>query len=498
MRRALALLVILLLVAPAVAALNVGTRTVKARESAEYSPGTAYDLGYFGCGVTVAIFDEGVDDKHPHLDGKVVAGVDTTFTQPLWTQANGGNPQPVTGTHGTPVAGLAVSHGGQPFFKPEDRPAWEGDELIGMAPCAWMVDVQFNDIQGASEAEMVAAFDWAIEHKDDTWGDSDPSNDGIEIITMSWSPNDETDGSHPVCQAANRAVAAGIVVLGSAGNSGGVERPDLGCPTGADGAISVANLYNQRTVDRSDDELRASSTWGPRTDDGDDNVYEELKPDIATPGHGVVGPVASRDDGTIYTVAGCGEDSQVSQDIPLGLFSCVAAFSGTSAATPMTAGIVAILLQANGNLTPADVKEILHQSAVPHPDAPPSFPDLNAKYNYTYGYGMADAYAAVRLAETWPGMALGADTDSDGVRDYLDLAPFDPRVTERREPVGVEPAGGQADSDGDGAVDAVDGAPLDPDVASAGKEGPVEDDEESPLPVAVLLLGVLLAVWRRR
>lgn len=488
MRNVAVLVAWVLLMAPAVDALDIGARSMKVRASEEYSPETVWDLGIYGCGVTIAVFDEGVDDGHPHLDGKVAAGVDTTATGDFWTQANGGNPQPVVGSHGTPVAALALSHAGSPFFRTEDFPGYAEDDLVGIAPCAWLVDVQFNDIQGASEQEMVAAFQWAIDHVDDDWGDSDPSNDGIEVITMSWSPNDETDGSHPVCQAANRAAEAGIVVLGSAGNSGGEERPDLGCPTGADGALSIANLWNQRTVDRSDDELRESSTWGPRTDDGDDDPYEELKPDVATPGHGVVGATSGAGDGSEYAIFGCGDDSTLGND-PTGTYSCAAGFSGTSAATPMTAGLVALMLEANGDLTTRDVREILHQTAVQHPEAAPSAPALNAKWNHRYGFGMVDAFAAVQMAKSWPGLELGRDRDSDGVRDYLDAAPSDPNITAHASDVVVRPAGGTADSDGDGVPDENDTAPLDPDVFSAPGEdmGP---DEEAP---AVFLVAALVA-----
>ncbi|MGB1697968.1 MAG: S8 family peptidase [Thermoplasmatota archaeon] len=490
------LVLAILVVAPAADALNIATKGIRARSSEEFSPETAWDLGIYGCDVTIAIFDEGVDDAHPHLDGKVAAGVDVTATGIVWNNVNDGNPQPILGTHGTPVAGLAVSHAGKPFFHAEDFPGYDEDDLVGMAPCAWMVDVQFNDILGASTSEFVAAFDWAIANKDNDWGDNDPTNDGIDIITMSWSPLDGTDGSDVLSQAANRAVEAGIVVLGSMGNSGPEYQP-WGTPAAADLSLGIANLWNERTIDRSDDVIRESSTIGPRPDDGDDNPYDELKPDVATPGHGVIGPVAGNADGSEYAIAGCGEDSIAPVDVSL-ILSCTAGFSGTSAATPMTAGVVALMLDANQNLTAADIKEILHQTAIPHKDQTPSAPEINAVYNHVYGWGMTDAYGAVKMAMTWPGMELGADTDSDGVRNYRDAEPFNPAVKTIIAPapeIKETPLPPAQDADGDGVTNDVDDDPLDPTVQSGGTTG--ESNDTPFIGIGCVLLG-LAVVMRRR
>ncbi len=501
MRKALLVTTILMLgslaaTLPAASALEVATRGTFLRGSDEYGPGV-WDEGYMGCGVTIAIFDNGVDDRHPWLDGKVVAGVDVTATQTLWTLANGGNPQPLVGSHGTPVAGMAASHFGMPFNAPDDRPDWPEEARLGSAPCAWMVDVMFQDIPSmTTSADMVTAFDWAIEHRDHDWGDDDPSNDGIDIITMSWSPNDRTDGSDPVCEAANRAAEAGIIVLGSAGNSGNQEANTLGCPTGADGALSIANAWNHRTITRDDDEIATSSSWGPRTDDGDDDPYEELKPDVAAPGMNVISTNAGVGDGSEYQVLCLEADANPFLSTPL---HCSTYFGGTSAATPFVAGTVAVLLQANPNLTVHDVREILHQSAVPFPGQEPSAPEINAKWHEQYGFGLLDAKAALALALTWPGLELGRDRDSDGVRDYLDAAPMDPAIATSREvPPTIQPAGGNADSDGDGVPDASDAAPLDPQQSEAPA---MLDSADTPGPGLVLVAAAVaaaLVVARRR
>lgn len=502
MRILLAFAAALVLVAPSTMALDIGARALQARPSTEYSPQTAWDLGVYGCGVTIAVFDEGVDDRHPLLDGKVVAGVDVTATAPLQEILFPNNPQPLQGSHGTPVAGLATSHGGQFFTRPDQAPQYADDALVGVAPCAWMVDVMFNDVSGATTEEMVAAFEWAIENKDNTWGDQDASNDGIDLITMSWSPEDGTDGSDALSQAANKAVAAGIVVLGSMGNSGPDYQP-WGTPAAADLTLGIAALFDERTVTRDDDHIIGYSTPGPRPDDGDDDPYEEMKPDVASPAHNVVGPGASKLDGREYGYACFGDPS----GIALGTAGaeCETVFGGTSAATPMTAGVVALMLSANGNLTPADIKEILHQTAEPHPDQEPQFPLLNARYNATYGWGMTNAYKAVLMAQQWPGLELGRDRDSDGVRDFLDARPFDPFNSTLKDAAAViqstssptGPAGdADVDSDGDLVPDAEDGAPFDPSTTEAPPAAPVQDSP-GPAPVALVAALALLALALR-
>lgn len=498
----------LLIVSSTAAALNVATKGIKARPSAEYSPETAWENGHYGCNTTIAVFDNGVDDEHPYLESKFAAGYDSTVTGPLWEQANDGNPQPLLGSHGTPVAGIALSHVGEPFTAPEDKPDYGEDEMVGVAPCAWAIDVMFSDVSNDDgfEADVLEAYEWAIEHKDASWGDEDPSNDGIDIITMSWSPNDQTDGSHAICQAATKAVEAGIVVLGSAGNSGSSEEPDLGCPTGADGAISVANIWNQRTVDRSDDDLRETSTWGPRTDDGDEDPYEELKPDIAAPGHNVVSTSSAPVDGTTYQVACFGVDDFPEQTPPaVGslLATCETSFGGTSAATPMTAGVVALMLDANPDLDPASVKSILHQTAEPHSDMNRSAQNLSAQWDHRYGYGMIDAHAATKMAESWPGLERGKDTDADGLRDAIDAGPRNPADVNLSVPPEMQAIGGNVDTDGDGVVDAEDTEPLDPFTTNEtlAAAGDAEPDETPGLGAGLAAVALLVSaglVRRRR
>lgn len=84
-------------------------------------------------------------------------------------------------------------------------------------------------------------------------------------------------------------------------------------------------------------------------------------------------------------------------------------FSGTSAAAPVVSGVVALMLDANSNLGWRDVQEILAISARQNHSESAGWQINGAKningggmhFSHDYGFGATDAYAAVRLAETW-------------------------------------------------------------------------------------------------
>ncbi len=77
-------------------------------------------------------------------------------------------------------------------------------------------------------------------------------------------------------------------------------------------------------------------------------------------------------------------------------------FNGTSAATPMVSGVVALMLQANPNLTWRDVPLVLARSARQVDPTNAGWTSYGGyHYNHEYGFGVADATAAVQLARSW-------------------------------------------------------------------------------------------------
>ncbi len=103
----------------------------------------------------------------------------------------------------------------------------------------------------------------------------------------------------------------------------------------------------------------------------------------------------------IFTTDRTGRDGYVSGDF--------VSISGTSFSAPIISGVVALMLEANPLLGYRDVQEILAYSATKPPGLMASDLINNAtnwnggglSYNHDYGFGLVDAHAAVRLAETW-------------------------------------------------------------------------------------------------
>ena len=118
--------------------------------------------------------------------------------------------------------------------------------------------------------------------------------------------------------------------------------------------ITVGALNTKGTARRSDDELATYSSKGPTLVDG------FIKPDIAAPGNKIVSAEALGAslvaDYPALHASGAGADAY-------------ATLSGTSMATGVVSGAVALVLEANTGLTPAQVKMTLQSSATFMPEA---------------------------------------------------------------------------------------------------------------------------------
>lgn len=329
------------------AILDVSSRAVKARPSTIYSD-VWEELGVDGSGINIAILDTGVDDEHESLSGKFVAGVDCTGPTDLEFNPDDESPHDIY--HGTHVAGIAMGSGGG------------SARYMGVAPGAGLIDVRVLNEEGEGTSEsVIRGIEWCIANKEKY---------NIRILNLSLGTDSNSNGKDAQSQAVNRAVEQGLVVVVAVGNDG--EDGYISSPAAADGAISVGALFDRNTIKRGDDTVASYSNRGPRPDDHDLDPYDELKPDVTAPGTYIWSAKGSNTTAT-----------DVYQQL-----------SGTSMAAPHVAGIIALMLQANPELTPGEVKEILHE--ISEARGVPYSPGLSHKYSTEYGWGMIDAFAAVR------------------------------------------------------------------------------------------------------
>ena len=230
---------------------------------------------------------------------------------------------------------------------------------------------------------------WIIDHKDDAWAGADESEYGIDIISLSWGITSHeaggSDGSDMHSRILDDAMLAGIVVSVAAGNDG-PDNDGLSGMGSSDLSITVGATDDVNTVEREDDTIAGYSSRGPRRDNGDGNPLNELKPEVTAPGTNII-----QAEGCI-TSGGCsnffGGDASDNGYTSRG--------SGTSYATPSVSGIIALMLETNPDLSPAEVKEILKITAERRGEA--SAPEVDPFWNRDFGFGMVDAYAAVSMA----------------------------------------------------------------------------------------------------
>jgi subtilisin family serine protease len=377
---------------------DIQTPAVKARNSTLY-PG-AWDLGVTGDGAVIAMVDTGVDNEHPGLNEKFVAGYDAVcyvHTDPTCILAGGrvedGSYDPDDGNqHGTACMGMAAATG--------IDASGEQTDFYGAAPDAALVDVRIGTDAGAGPFEnyllsqefyesAMNGLQWIIDHKDDAWAGAEESEYGIDIISLSWGITSHeaggSDGSDMHSRILDEAMIAGVVVSVAAGNDG-PDNDGLSGMGSSDLSVTVGATDDQNTIDREDDTIAGYSSRGPRRDNSDGNPLNELKPEVTAPGTNIIQAEACVTSGTCNNFLG-GDASDNGY---------TGRGSGTSYATPAVSGIMAMMIEANPDLTPAEIKEILKLTAERRGE--PSAPDVDPFWNRDFGFGMVDAYAAVSMA----------------------------------------------------------------------------------------------------
>jgi serine protease AprX len=284
--------------------------------------------GYKGGGITVAVLDSGIA-AHTAIGSRVVARVNLVSSEPGASGDQFG--------HGTHVAGMI---GGSGTYSVTT--AYNG----GSAPAVNFVDVRVLGRTGIGyTSEVIAGIDWVIANR---------AKHGIRIINLSLGrPVAEPVATDPLCQAVSRAVQAGIVVVVSAGNNGATATGarvlgGVSSPGNSPDAITVGALDTRGTADRSDDRVADYSSRGPTRFDFN------VKPDVVAPGTRVVSAEVAGSyialNYPTWHVAGSGKNSY-------------GRLSGTSMSTAVVSGGIALLLDAEPNLSPAQVKLLVQTGA---------------------------------------------------------------------------------------------------------------------------------------
>ena len=378
---------------------DIQTPSVKAKNSSEYSLG-AWDLGVSGNGMNIALVDTGVDNEHPGLSEKFVAGYDAVcyvhtdptclLSNPLREDDGSFDPDDAN-QHGTACMGMASATG--------IEADGSQSEFYGAAPNATLVDIRIGTDVGAGPFEnylleqefyesAMNGLQWVINHHEDAWPDVPEEKYGIDIISLSWGitshENGGSDGSDMHSRILDEAMVEGIIVSVAAGNDG-PNNDGLSGMGSSDLSVTVGATDDQNTVNREDDTVADYSSRGPRKDNGDGNPLNELKPEISAPGSNIV-----QAEGCV-TSGGCSNLINDASDN-----SYTGRGSGTSYATPSVSGVMALVWEANENLTTMQLKEILKQTAERRGE--PSLPEVDPYWNRDFGFGMVDAYAATLLA----------------------------------------------------------------------------------------------------
>jgi subtilisin-like proprotein convertase family protein len=322
----------------------------------------AWDISDGSPDIKVVVHDSGVDIRHPDLQPNMGPGWDFDNDDD-----DASNP---SGPHGTACAGVIAA-------------AANEQGVVGIAPKCTLIPLR---AAGAHDWRTWArTFEWAAQQGD--------------IISCSWtiSPN------NILSEAIRKAVSSGrngkgIPVFCATGND---RKPFIGYPANMPETIAVGASTNQ-------DQLAAYSNYGQGLD-------------FVAPSSGGTRRIETTDIQGSYgynTKAETAGDYCEAED--------QSGFGGTSSATPLAAGVAALMLSANPALTAAEVRQILRETAV---KIDPVHGQYNANgWSEWYGYGRLDAAEAVRRAkaitkEVFEASSTPAkdipDNDPLGIRDGI-------------------------------------------------------------------------------
>jgi serine protease AprX len=332
-----------------------------------------HDRGITGASVTIAVLDSGLwQDTAQNYGGRIRATVDVV---------NGGrgavNGDPYG--HGTHITSIAASGA-----------ITLTGRYHGIAPRADLVIVRAFDRFGAGRyTDVIAGLDWVVRNRD---------RHNIRVLNLSFGAQPQSFyWDDPLNQAVMAAWRAGIVVVVSSGNDGPAPMT-VNVPGNVPYVITVGAMTDSYTPsDATDDVLATFSSSGP--------TYEGfVKPEIVAPG----GHIAASMSSSTYLATLDPDSMQLGQQ----LFT----MSGTSQASAVTTGVVALLLNREPWLTPDEVKCRLIRTARPAVTG-------NNRLAYSVfqqGAGLINAASAAgaRGSDTCANIGLDIHADLAGLRHF--------------------------------------------------------------------------------
>ena len=271
-----------------------------------------WSSGATGRGVAVAVLDSGVAHD-ADLGDRVIASVN--FADQRTTLDPGG--------HGTHIAGTIAGDGTR-----------SAGQFVGVAPQARIVDVRVLNAMGAGRlSSVIRGIEWVLAHR---------AAYGIRVINMSFGAIETSSyRTDPLAAAVEIAWKAGLVVVAASGNGG--PGPNTTATPGIDPyAITVGATDDAGTVGTGDDSFAPFSAWG--------SADSNAKPDLVAPGRRIVS----------IRVPGSVLDTLFPDRVVVATNGAsYLRLSGTSMATAVASGSVALLLDANPGLGPDEVKAAL-------------------------------------------------------------------------------------------------------------------------------------------
>jgi serine protease AprX len=316
-------------------------------------------FGYDGAGIGVAIIDSGITAWHDDLSeggtGQRVARFVDFVDGETGAHDDYG--------HGTHVAGIIAGNG------------LDSDGArSGIASGAHLIVLRVLDANGRGHiSDVIAAIDYTIAHSAEL---------NIRVLNLSIASGVyESFTTDPLTLATERAVLSGMIVVAAAGNNGrtAADQTQYGgitSPANAPWVLTVGASSHMGTIERADDTVPRFTSRGPTA------VDYRAKPDLVAPGVGIES--LSNPGSTLYTSSAAYllPGTRETPELPY------LSLSGTSMSAPVVSGTVALMLQANPNLTPNLVKAILQYTAEIYPNYDP----------LTEGAGFLNAKGATELA----------------------------------------------------------------------------------------------------